>query len=260
MPNAPALVPDLAGKRVLVTGASTGIGAAAAQAFAAAGCRVAVDYNASRDKAEAVRAAITGAGGEAHLVHGDVRSSATARAIVEDAAAKLGGLDVLVNNAGGLVRRVPVADIDDAVFDEIVNLNVRSMVAACSAAVPHLRRNKRGNIINVTSIAGRNGGGPGAALYASAKGFVSTFTHGLARELAGDNIRVNAVSPGVITTPFHERYSTPQILEAMRATIPMARLGTAEECAGTFLYLASDALSGYVTGQIVEVNGGQLMP
>jgi 3-oxoacyl-[acyl-carrier protein] reductase len=207
-----------------------------------------------------VRAAITGAGGEAHLVHGDVRSSATARAIVEDAAAKLGGLDVLVNNAGGLVRRVPVADIDDAVFDEIVNLNVRSMVAACSAAVPHLRRNKRGNIINVTSIAGRNGGGPGAALYASAKGFVSTFTHGLARELAGDNIRVNAVSPGVITTPFHERYSTPQILEAMRATIPMARLGTAEECAGTFLYLASDALSGYVTGQIVEVNGGQLMP
>jgi 3-oxoacyl-[acyl-carrier protein] reductase len=260
MPNTPALVPDLAGKRVLVTGASTGIGAAAAQAFAAAGCRVAVHYNASRDKAEAVRAAITGAGGEAHLVHGDVRSSATARAIVEDAAGKLGGLDVLVNNAGGLVRRVPVAEIDDAVFDEIVNLNVRSMVAACSAAVPHLRRNKRGNIINVTSIAGRNGGGPGAALYASAKGFVSTFTHGLARELAGDNIRVNAVSPGVITTPFHERYSTPQILEAMRATIPMARLGTAEECAGTFLYLASDALSGYVTGQIVEVNGGQLMP
>jgi len=89
---------------------------------------------------------------------------------------------------------------------------------------------------------------------------VSTFTRGLARELAGENIRVNAVSPGVILTPFHERYSTPQLLESMRATVPMARLGVAQECAGTFIYLASDALSGYVTGQIVEVNGGQLMP
>ena len=146
------------------------------------------------------------------------------------------------------------------IFDEIVNLNVRSMVAACSAAVPHLRKTKRGNIINVTSIAARVGGGPGAALYASAKAFVSTFTRGLARELAGENIRVNAVSPGVILTPFHERYSTPQLLESMRATVPMARLGAADECAGTFIYLASDALSSYVTGQVVEVNGGQLMP
>ena len=254
------LAPDLPGKRVLVTGASTGIGAAAAHAFAAAGCRVVVHYNASREKAEAVRSAIQRAGGEAHLVHGDVRSSKVARAIVDEAAEKLGGLDVLVNNAGGLVRRVPVAELDDAVFDEIVNLNVRSLVSACSAAVPHMRRQKRGNIVNVSSVAARIGGGPGAALYSASKAFVGTFTRGLARELAGEGIRVNAVSPGVITTPFHERYSTPQMLEAMRVTIPMARLGTAEECAGTFLYLASDALSGYVTGQTVEVNGGQIAP
>ena len=257
---AQTLVPDLAGKRVLVTGASTGIGAAAAQTFATAGCRVIVHYNASRDEAEAVVAKIRNAGGEAHVVQGDVRTATAARRIVEEAADKLGGLDVLVNNAGGLVKRVPVAEIDDAIFDEIVNLNVRSMVAACSAAVPHMRKAKRGNIVNVTSIAARHGGGPGAALYASSKGFVSTFTRGLARELAGESIRVNAVSPGVILTPFHERYSTPQMLETMRATVPMARLGFAEECAGTFIYLASDALSGYVTGQIVEVNGGQLMP
>ena len=254
-----SLVPDLDGKRVLVTGASTGIGASAAKALAAAGCRIAVHYNASRDKAEGVAAAIRAAGAQAHLVAGDVRDSATARRIVDEAAAMLGGLDILVNNAGGLVKRVPVAEIDDAIFDEIVNLNVRSLVAACSAAVPHLRKAKGGNIINVTSIAARQGGGPGAALYASAKGFVSTFTHGLARELAGDHIRVNAVSPGVILTPFHERYSTPQLLETMRGTVPMARLGTPDECAGTFVYLASDALSGYVTGQIVEVNGGQSM-
>jgi 3-oxoacyl-[acyl-carrier protein] reductase len=257
---AQSIVPDLEGKRVLVTGASTGIGAAAAQAFATSGSRVVVHYNASRDAAEAVAAKIRGTGGEAHLVKGDVRTGAAARRIVEEAAERLGGLDILVNNAGGLVKRVPVAEIDDAIFEEIMNLNVRSMVAACSAAVPHMRKAKRGNIINVTSIAARHGGGPGAALYASSKGFVSTFTRGLARELAGENIRVNAVSPGVIQTPFHERYSTPQMLESMRATVPMGRLGLADECSGTFIYLASDALSGYVTGQIVEVNGGQLMP
>jgi 3-oxoacyl-[acyl-carrier protein] reductase len=250
---------DLTGKRVLVTGASTGIGAAAARAFAAAGCHVAIHYNASREAAEAVAEEVRVTGVQAHLLQGDVRDSATVRRIVDEAAAKLGGLDILVNNAGGLVRRVPVAEIDDAIFDHIVDLNVRSLVVACASGVPHLRKAGGGSIINVTSIAARNGGGPGAAMYASAKGFVSTFTRGLARELAPDNIRVNAVSPGVITTPFHERYSTPQMLESMRQTIPMARLGTAEECAATFLYFASPAMSGYVTGQIMEINGGQLM-
>jgi len=254
------LAPDLKGRRILITGASTGIGAAAARAFAAAGCRLAIHYNASRDAAEAVAVDVRKAGAEAHLLQGDLRASATVRRVVEGAASALGGLDVLINNAGGLVKRVPVAEIDDAIFDEIVDLNTRSLVIACAAAVPHLRKAKGGSIINVTSIAARHGGGPGAALYASSKGFVSTFTRGLARELAPDNIRVNAVSPGVITTPFHERYSTPQMLETMRQTIPMARLGTAEECAGTFVYLASDAMSGYITGQVIEVNGGQLMP
>jgi 3-oxoacyl-[acyl-carrier protein] reductase len=252
--------PDLAGKRVLVTGASTGIGAAAALAFAASGAKVVIHYNASRDAAEGVARAIRDAGGAAHLVSGDVRDSATVRRIVDESAQALGGLDVLVNNAGGLVKRVPVAEIDDQIFDAIVDLNVRSVVAACAAGVPHLRKAGGGSIINVTSIAARVGGGPGAAMYASSKGFVSTFTRGLARELTGDRIRVNAVSPGVITTPFHERYSTPALLEAMRATIPMGRLGTADECAGTFVYLASEAMSGYVNGQIIEINGGQLMP
>jgi 3-oxoacyl-[acyl-carrier protein] reductase len=142
----------------------------------------------------------------------------------------------------------------------VIDLNVRSLVAACGAAVPVMRDAGRGNIVNVTSIAARHGGGPGSVLYASAKGFVSTFTRGLAKEVVKDGIRVNAVSPGVITTPFHERYSTPAMLETFKGTIPMARLGTAEECVGAFLFLASDAMSGYVTGQILEVNGGQYMP
>jgi 3-oxoacyl-[acyl-carrier protein] reductase len=255
-----SIASDLHGKCVLITGASTGIGAAAARRFAKAGCRIAIHYNASLNRAEEVAADVRFAGAEAFLVRGDFTSSAAAREVVDTAAAHFGGLDILINNAGGLVKRVPIAEIDDAFFDAVMDLNVRSLVAACSAAVPHMRKRGHGNIINVTSVAARHGGGAGAVMYAAAKGFVSTFTRGLAKELVKDGIRVNAVAPGVITTPFHERYSTPAMLETFKGTIPMARLGTAEECAGAFLFLASDSLSSYVTGQIVEVNGGQLMP
>jgi 3-oxoacyl-[acyl-carrier protein] reductase len=123
-----------------------------------------------------------------------------------------------------------------------------------------MRAQGGGNLIFVTSVAARHGGGPGAVLYAASKGFISTATRGLAKELAKDNIRVNAVAPGVITTPFHDKFSTAQQLEGFRATIPMGRLGSADECTGAFAFLASDRLSGYMTGQILEVNGGQYMP
>jgi 3-oxoacyl-[acyl-carrier protein] reductase len=180
--------------------------------------------------------------------------------VVENTVAELGRIDVLINNAGALVRRVPIEQLDDAVFDDIVQLNVRSALMASAAAVPHMRRQSGGSIIFVTSVAARHGGGPGAAVYAGSKGFISTATHGLAKELVKDGIRVNAVSPGVILTPFHEKFTTAQQLESFRATIPMNRLGRADECVGAFLYLASEKLSGYVTGQIIEVNGGQYMP
>ena len=254
------MIEDLRGKVVLITGSSTGIGAAAAIAFAANGAKVGVHYNASKAEAEKVASDIEKAGGKAFLVQGDVTDSAACKQIVEKTVQSLGRIDVLITNAGGLVQRAPVEEITDELFDKVVYLNVRSALACIGAAVPHFRKQGGGNIINVTSIAARHGGGPGAALYAGSKGFVSTMTRGLAKELVKDNIRVNAVSPGVIYTPFHERYSTPQMLESFKASIPMNRIGNADECSGAFLFLASAQLSGYVTGQIVEVNGGQYMP
>lgn len=238
-------------KRVLVTGASRGIGAAAAEAMAAAGAKVAIHYGRAHGEAEAVAARI----GAVACVSGDFTDMAAVRRTVDAAVEALGGLDVLINNAGHMVARTTVDEIDDAILDAVFDLNARSVVVACRQALPALRAS-RGTIINVTSIAARNGGSPGSGLYAASKAFVSTFT----RSLATEGIRVNAVSPGTITTHFHEVYSTPEKLEATRERIPMQRLGTAEDCAAAFVYLASDRLSGYVTGQILEVNGGQLMP
>jgi 3-oxoacyl-[acyl-carrier protein] reductase len=251
---------DLKGKTALVTGASTGIGAAVAIAFAARGMRVAVHYNSSADAANQVVETILAAGGDAFALKADVRDAAEIRECVKQVASRFGRIDVLVNNAGSLVKRVPIAEFDDALFDEVMHINARSVLAFAREVVPLMRTHGGGNIINVTSVAARTGGGPGAYLYAGSKGFVSTATHGLARELVGDKIRVNAVAPGVIQTPFQDRFSTPAMLESFRAGIPMGRIGTADECVGAFLYLASEQLSGYVTGQVIEVNGGQYMP
>ena len=251
---------DLKGKAVLITGASTGIGAAAARAFAREGSRIAVHYNASRHAAEKVAADVRALGGEAFLVGGDVTDGAAIKRIAAETLTAFGRIDVLINNAGGLVARTRIEDYSEGFLQKVLALNVIHVALFMREVIPVMRRQKKGSVINVSSIAARHGGGAGAIVYAGAKGFISTATHGWAKEVVGDGIRVNAVSPGVITTPFHERYSTPEQLKGMQATIPMNRLGTADECAGTFVYLASDELSGYVTGQVIEVNGGQYMP
>lgn len=253
-------IPDLSGKAVLITGASTGIGAALARAFAAQGARVAAHYNASRVEAEELAAEIRQAGGTVHLVQADFSKANEVRRAIDEAAKALGGLDGLINNAGGMVKRVKYEIAGDEDYDDIMDLNARSVVVASQAAISHLKKGGHGFIINTTSIAARNGAGNGAGLYGSSKAFVSNVTRGMAKELISFGIRVNAVAPGVIATPFHERYSTPELLEAMLKTIPQGRLGVAEDCVGAYLFLASEALSSFVIGQVIEVNGGQLMP
>jgi 3-oxoacyl-[acyl-carrier protein] reductase len=253
------MLEDLKGKRALVTGSSTGIGAAVAKELARLGVAVAVHGNKNAGAAEAVAAEIRAAGGKAVVVLGDVSRSGEAQKIVDAAVAGLGGLDILVNNAGAILDRVTNAGFDEAIYERVYNLNVRSVLAVTRAAYPHIKAAGGGSIINTGSVAGRFGGFGGSTVYASAKAAVHSITRNAAREFAPDNIRVNVVAPGFIITPFHD--STPQsVRDTAAAQIPMKRLGTAEDCVGAYIFLASDSMSGYITGQIIDVNGGQLMP
>lgn len=251
---------DLSGKAVLVTGSGTGIGAAVAAGFAECGARVALHYRQSGKAANAVAEAIRARGGEAVVLSADLSKRGAGARLVGEAIAKLGGLDVLINNAGDLVGRRKIDEIDDAFFDQVLDLNVRSAISASGAAVAHFRAQGRGCLINTGSVAARNGGGPGAALYAASKAFLQSVTRTLARELAPYAIRVNAVAPGVIYTPFQERHTSPELLASFKGMIPLGRLGSPEDCVGAYLFLASERMSGFITGQVMEVNGGQLMP
>ena len=250
---------DLRGKRVLVTGSSRGIGAAVGTAFASLGARVALHGSGNGDAAAKLALALSAGGTEVFAVNGDFRKPRAVEAAVDAAVQALGGLDILINNAGTMVGRVPLERVGDEFLDEVIDLNLRSVVVACRRALPALRAAGGGAIVDTVSISARTGGGPGSSIYSASKAFVSTFTRSLAAELAPDRIRVNAVSPGTIDTDFHQRYSSPEKLAATAARIPLGRLGTAEDCVGAYLFLSSEALSGYITGQVIEVNGGQLM-
>jgi 3-oxoacyl-[acyl-carrier protein] reductase len=252
---------DIAGKVCLVTGASRGIGAAAARGLGRCGASVAVHYRRGKAEAEAVAADIVASGGKAVLLHGDIAEPGVVDRLVAETVAHFGRLDILINNAGDQISRVNIADTTDELFDIHVALNIRPTFAGCRAAVRQFRAQKSGgNIINVSSIAARTGGGGGSYLYAGAKGFISTFSKALAKEVATEGIRVNVVSPGVIQTDLQDRVTSREQLQSTALQIPMKRVGVPDECTGAFLFLCSDKLSGYVTGQVVEVNGGLLMP
>ena len=249
---------DLSGRVALVTGASSGIGSAAAVAMAECGADVAINYWRNEAGAEQTRQAIEKLGRRAVCLKANVATKDGATQLAAEARAALGQIDILVNNAGDLMERCSLRDFSEELWDRVMNLNFKSVLFCSQAVIDEMVARRGGVIINVGSIAGHHGGGPGAAVYAAAKGGVMTLTKGLAKELAPHGIRVNGVAPGVIATPFHERLSTPEMMQQFAASIPLGRVGSSEECGRVIAFLASDAAS-YIHGEMIEINGGQLM-
>lgn len=249
---------DFSGKVALITGASSGIGRATAELFGECGASIAVTYHKNRAGADAAVAAITGGGGRAIAIQADFTNSPEIARTVAEVEEKLGKIDILVNNAGSLVERLKTLDLTEQRWAEVMDLNATSAFFAAKAVVPKMLENGGGVIVNVTSIAARNGGALGSIHYSSAKAAMLTMTKGLAKEFAQAGIRVNAVSPGVIDTPYHETFTTSEVMQNLRKAIPMGREGRPEEVASVIAFLASDAAS-YLCGETIEVNGGLLM-
>ncbi len=249
---------DLQNKVALVTGASSGIGAASAVALAEQGVHVAIGYFRNEAGAEQVKRTITEAGGRAVAMQADVRQKKDIESLVRRTTEELGAVDILVNNAGSLIERLKILELTEERWDEVFNLNVKSAFFLAQAVAASMMERKMGAIINVSSIAGRNGGALGSIHYSSAKGAMITMTKGLAKEFAPYGVRVNGVSPGVIETPFHEQFSTPEMMKTYAGMIPLGRVGTTEEVAGVITFLASGAAS-YLCGETIEINGGMLM-
>lgn len=252
--------PDLfKGANVVVTGGGRGIGLEVARHFLDCGAHVLLHAGRKPivDVPDFLAEAIEEA--RAHLVYGDFLGTTGVSDVVEYADNLFEQVDVLINNAGTMVGRFPAEALTDEQYETVVRLNQTSVVEMTRGMLPLLRRATNAAIVNTVSISALTGGSPGSAIYSAAKAFVSTYSKALARELAPDGIRVNCVSPGTIATDFHGRYSSTEKLEVTRKTIPLQRLGTPQDCAPAYLFLASSTLSGYVTGQVLEVNGGQLI-
>jgi 3-oxoacyl-[acyl-carrier protein] reductase len=241
-------------KKIIITGASTGIGAETSRMLAP-GNEIIIHYYSSKGPAEAVAADVEKAGGTAHLIQADLSKPDECERFVAECAKIFPVADVLVNNAGGLIRRQPITELDWDFMIETFALNTFSTMKVTSLCVPLLEKAEDPVIINMTSIAMRHGA-PSATLYGASKGALDTFTRGAATELAPKKIRVNAVAPGVIETPFHEKVSTPEKMKTFRENTPLKRNGQARHIAQAVKYLVEND---FMTGATVDVNGGLFM-
>ena len=249
---------DLKGKVALVTGASSGIGRATAEALASNGACVVINFHRNEKGAKAARSQIIGSGGCAIAIQADVTRTTDVESLVEQTVNRFGPVDILVNNAGSLVERLKILELTEERWDEVIDLNLKSAFLCAKAVAGSMMQRQTGTIINVSSIAGRNGGALGSIHYSTAKGGLITFTKGLAKELAPYGVRVNAVSPGVIDTPYHEQFSSPEMMKTYAGMIPLGRIGTPAEVGKVICFLASNAAS-YLVGETIEINGGMFM-
>ncbi len=241
-------------KVAIVTGGSRDIGRAISEKLAAEGAKVAVNYCNSRENAEATVKEIEATGGTAIAVAGNMTKQSDVENLVAETQKAFGhSIDILVNNVGGLIARKTLQEMDEAFFNDVLKLNLTSTFLTTKAVVPHMSGGS--SIINLASLAGRDGGGPGASAYATSKGAVMTFTRSMAKELGPENIRVNCICPGMISTSFHDTFSKDEVRRKVAASTPLRREGQASEVADLVSYLASDE-SSFLTGISLDINGG----
>lgn len=247
---------QLVGKRALVTGGGQGIGRAIAQGLLRAGCDVAITYHSDEAGAREVVALAHALGRRAACFQADLTQEADAVGLVRDAVSFLGGLDVLVNNAGGLVARKALGEVDLAFWQQVIDVNMTTMMLVTREAVPHLAKAKGASIVNLSSLAGRKGGHGGSLVYSMTKGAVLTFTRALSSELGPQGIRVNAVAPGLILgTAFHNTHTTQASADETIRGIALGRAGDVEDIARSVVFLASE-YDGFITGATIDINGG----
>jgi 3-oxoacyl-[acyl-carrier protein] reductase len=246
----------LKGKRALVTGASQGIGAAIAEGLIDAGAEVCLHYFQSDTTPRNLAEKAKSLGQRALVVQADLRQESEATSVVDRATELLGGLDVLINNAGSLVARRKLEDVDIEFWDEVMRINLTTMMFVTRAAVPFLVRAGASSIVNIASLAGRKGGHGGSLVYSSAKGALITWTRALAAELGPRGVRVNCVAPGLILgTRFHDTHTSKESADETVRGIPLGRGGYAEDIARPVVYLASE-YDGFITGATLDINGG----
>jgi 3-oxoacyl-[acyl-carrier protein] reductase len=246
----------LKSKRVLVTAGGQGIGLAICRELVDAGCDVVAHYHTTADGAREIKERASAAGVRAEILQADLTEPDLCRRMVDQAVEFLGGLDILINNAGGLIARRTIEELDPDFWRQSIDLNMSSIIQVTRHAVPHLAEAGGASIVNISSLAGRKGGHGGSLAYSTTKGAVLTFTRALAAELGPRGIRVNAVAPGLILgTRFHATHTTPESARETIAGIPLGRAGTPEDVARAVVYLASE-YDGFITGATVDINGG----
>ncbi len=246
----------LTNKNILITAGAQGIGEAITKQFIDCGANVAIHYFSSADNANRLMDYAKTKGSKAIVIQGDLTKESDAHKVVEETVKALGSLDILINNAGSLIARKKISEIEIDFWNKVMDVNLTSMMYITKFATPHLTKNNNSSIVNLASLAGRKGGHAGSLAYATSKGAILTFTRALASELGGRGVRVNAVAPGLILgTLFHDTHTTKESAAKTVAGIPIQRAGNPDDVARAVLYLASE-YDGFITGATLDINGG----